>query len=177
MPQSLNNASLFLISTLFDLYLTVLVVRLILAWVKADYFNPVTRLIVQITNPVVIPLRKYIPTYSDVECSTLVLILVLEMIKYIIISLFFTGIPSISVLIIFSIRNAISLLLKTFFYAILINVILSWVQPGYSPLGQVTSQLSDPIMRPLRRVIPPVGGFDITPIPALLILQFLIMVI
>jgi YggT family protein len=177
MYESFNNATLFLITTIFNLYLTVLVVRLILAWARADYFNPITRFIVQITNPVIKPLRKAIPTYAGIEYSTLLFIILLEIIKNYLVGLFWMGVPAMSVLLIFSIRNTITLILSTFFYSILINAILSWINPGYSPLGQVLGQLSEPILRPLRRFIPPIAGFDITPIPALLILQFLIMAI
>jgi len=68
--------------------------------------------------------------------------------------------------------TTLKLILSTFFYAILFHAILSWIQPGYSPVSQILSQLSSPILRPLQRAIPPVAGFDLTPLFALIILQF-----
>jgi len=177
MYESFNNAGLFLITTLFNLYLTVLVVRLILAWSRADYFNPITRFIIQVTQPIIKHLRPILPNYHGIEFSTLVFIIALQILKNVLVGLFLMGIPAISVLLLFSLRDTLILILNTFFYAIFLQAILSWIQPGFSPLAQVLGQLSDPIMRPLRRIIPPVAGFDLTPIPALLGLQFLIMVI
>lgn len=177
MYESFNNASLFIVSALFNLYLTVLVIRLILAWERADYFNPITRFIIQITQPIIKPLRSVLPTYKGIEFSTVVVILVLQLLKDMVMSLLLIGMPPVSVLLLIAAKDSMLLLLNTFFYAIFLNAILSWVQPGFSPLGQVLEQLSRPIMQPLRRWIPPIGGFDLTPIPALLGLKFLIMVI
>ncbi len=174
MYQSLNNASLFLINSLFDLYLMVLCVRLILAYSRANYFNPITRFIIILTQPVIQPLRRYIPNYHGIEYSTLVFILVLATLKYLIISALFFSVPSMGLLLISAVFSSCKLMLNIFFYAILFGAILSFLTPGETPLSQVLSQLSAPILRPLQRLIPPVGGFDLSPIPALLILQVLI---
>lgn len=177
MYESFHNAGLFLINTLFNLYLAVLVVRLILAYARADYFNPITRFVINATQPIVKPVRAVLPNYAGIEFSTLVIIIVLEALKNVLISLLASGIPGILPLLIFSVRDTLLLVLNAFFYAIFFHAVLSWIQPGYSPLGQVLQQLSDPVMRPLRRLIPLVGGFDLTPIPALIIIELLIILI
>jgi YggT family protein len=177
MPGSLNNAVLFLINTLFDLYLFVLCIRLILAWSRADYFNPITRIIIQLTQPIIAPLRRLIPNYARIEFSTLFFIIVLEMIKIYLLSLLIMGGAPIAIIFLTAIQAFIRLVLNTFFYAIIVYVILSWISPGYSPLGQVLTQLSSPILRPCQRLIPPIGGLDLSPILALIALQFLMILL
>jgi YggT family protein len=177
MTGSLNNAILFLINTLFDLYLFVLCIRLILAWSRADYFNPITRIIIQLTQPVIAPLRRLIPNYARIEFSTLVFIICLEIIKIYLLSLILMGGAPIVVIFITAIEAFIRLVLNTFFYAIILHVIMSWISPGYSPLGQVLTQLSAPILRPCQRLIPPLGGLDLSPVLALIGLQFLMILL
>ncbi len=177
MSENFNNAGIFLIKSLFEMYLLVLMVRLILAYVHSNYFNPVTRLIINLTQPLVAPLRRVIPNYRRIEFSTLVIILLLELIKVSLLFMLNTGLPGILILIQIAVIESIKLLLQTFFYAILLQAIMSWFQPANTPATQILEQLSSPILRPLQRVIPPVSGFDISPIPALLILQLLIILL
>lgn len=177
MPGSISNAVIFLINTLFDLYLFVLGARLLLAWVRADYFNPITRFVIKMTDPIIARLKRFIPNRGNLEISTLIFILVLQIIKLSLISAIFDSMPPISSLILLTFASTLKLILSTFFYAILFYAILSWIQPGYSPVGQVLSQVSSPILRPLQRAIPPVAGFDLTPLFALILLQFIMMLI
>lgn len=171
MYQSLNNTGIFLINSIFDLYLMVLCVRLILAYSRANYFNPIIRLVITITQPVIAPLRRYIPNYNGIEFSTLLFMVILATVKYLLISALFFTPPSLGLLFIGAIFSCVKLILSIFFYSILFGAILSFLTPGETPLSQVLSQLSSPILRPLQRLIPPVGGFDLSPIPALLVLQ------
>lgn len=173
MYQSLNSTGLFLINSIFDLYLMVLCVRLILAYSRANYFNPITRFIIIMTQPVIAPLRRYIPNYHGIEYSTLTFIIALAMIKYLIISALFFSIPSAGILFVGAMLSSLKLILSIFFYAILFGAILSFLTPSSTPLSEVLSQIASPILRPFQKLIPPVGGFDISPIPALLILQVL----
>jgi len=175
--SALQNAGLFLINTLFDLYLFVLVVRLILAYNRADYFNPLTQVIIKMTQPIVAPLRRLVPNYRGIEFSTLIWIIVFEMIKFILLGLISVGFPTIMGLIVLAIGDALKTILSTFFYAIFLQAILSWFQQAYSPVHQLLNQITAPIMRPLRRIVPPISGFDITPIPALILLQLLIILL
>ena len=178
MNSSLSTAALYLVNTLFDLYLFALAFRLILAFERANYFNPITRFIITITQPIVGFLRKIFPTLGGIELSTLFFMIILEIIKYLLISLIMLGaIANPAMLVILALTDGLKLFLNIFFFAILIQAILSWVQMAPSPVTQVLNQLSAPIMRPLRAIIPSVGGFDITPIPALIILQLLIILI
>lgn len=173
MPTSLDNGTLFLISTLFDLYLMILGVRLILCWTRANYFNPLSQVIAKLTHPIIVPLRRIFPTYANIELATVIVMLLLEGIKFLLLSLLTMGIPHAAGIILLSLADMIKLVVNTFFYAILLQAILSWVQQNHSPLGELLSQITTPILRPLHRIIPPLGGLDITPIPAMILLQLI----
>ncbi|MDA8562107.1 YggT family protein [Gammaproteobacteria bacterium] len=177
MYQSLNNTGFFLINSIFDLYLMILCVRLILAYSKANYFNPITRFIIVLTQPVIAPVRQYIPNYKRLETSTLLFMLALSILKIAIISYLFSNIPSVQILIIAGFLECVKLILNTLFYSILIAAILSFFSPQETPLTQILSQITSPILRPFQRLIPPVSGFDLSPIPVLLLLQILIRLI
>ena len=174
--NTFNSALEFLINTIFDLYLFVLVVRMILVWVGANYFDPITQFIVKITDVIVRPTRRLLPTVRGIEIASIVIALLLNIIKFTLISLLSFGMPNLIGIIILSCGDLLQVVLQVFFYAILIQAILSWVQPQ-SPVNRLLYQITGPIMRPLHRIIPLVGGVDITPIPALIILQLLMMLI
>jgi len=177
MISSLNNTGAFLINTIFDLYLMVLAARLILAFSKANYFNPITRFVITLTQPIINPIRRVIPNYDGIEFSTLLVILVLQLIKFSLIGAMFITMPAFDSLLIISITSSIKLILTLLFYSIMISAIMSLLTPNQTPFTQVLYELSSPFLRPFQRMIPPVGGFDISPIPALLILQIFIRVL
>lgn len=170
------NAILFLISSLFDFYIVVLFMRLVLAWVGADYYHPMTQFVVKLTGFLVKPLKKVLPDIRGLETSTLVLIILVEIIKYFLITLFSFGMPNLLGLVILAIGDALRLMIETLSLALVLQVILSWVQPG-SPLYLVLAKFTSPMMRPIQKVIPPVAGIDISPVPAIIILQLLIIIL
>ncbi len=170
MSNTLHDALLFLINTLFDLYLFILVVRIILVYVRSNYFDPITQFVTKLTDFIVKPLRRLIPNIGRFETVTILLIIVIECIKFLIISSVSFGVPSLIGLLLLSIGDALKLVIQSFFYAIILQAILSWVQP-HSPMTQTLNQFTWPIMQPFRRLIPPIGGMDISPIPALIVLQ------
>jgi len=175
MSDTLRAALLFLVTTVFDLYLFILIIRIILAWVSADIYNPITQFVVKFTSFLVRPLKRYIPNFRDLECAAVVLVLVIEIIKFLLIAFLSFGFPNVFGLVILAIADTIKLSIETFFYAILLQAILSWIQPQ-SSINRILLQFTSPIMRPLQRIIPPIGGFDISPIPALILLQLLIII-
>ena len=170
MIPAFHTALIFLIDTLFNLYLFVLTIRLLLAWVHADYFNPFTQFIGQLTNVIVKPLRRYIHSTRRIEMATLLLIFVIECIKFFLVACIGFGLPHFYGLPILAVADMIALIIQVYTYAILLQIILSFIQP-YSDFMSVVLQLTSPMMSPLRRFIPLVGNIDITPIPALILLQ------
>lgn len=166
----------FIIGTAINLYLFVLVIRMILAYVGSNYFDPITQFIVRLTDPIVKPVRRFIPNYRRIEFSTLALIFAIDAIKFACIYLLTYGTSTFSGLIILSIGDLLNMVISALFYAILLQAIMSWVQP-MSPANRTLYQITSIIMNPLHRIIPPIGGIDITPIPAMIGLQFLLIVL
>lgn len=178
MPGPIQNAEIFLLNTLLDIYLLILMLRFILCWARADYYNPITQFIVKCTKPVVTPLRRFVPTVNNIEFSTLIVMLTLAALKFLLVGLIVIGIPKNPLgLILLSLGDTLKLFLNIFFYAIFLQAILSWVQQGYTPIVQLLNQLTSPIMRHIQPFIPPIGGFDLSPIAALILLQLLIIMV
>lgn len=168
----LGNPAEFLINTLFGLYILAIMLRFLLAWVRADFYNPVSQFLVKITNPVLMPLRRIIPSAGKVDTSSLVLMLVLQMISLGLI-LLMRGAPlDIGKLLIWSVAELFGLLLNIFLFAIFVQVILSWVNPGtYNPAVSLLYSITEPVLRPCRKLIPPVSGMDLSPLVALIAIQ------
>lgn len=170
------NAMLFLISTVFDFYTVVLIMRLVLAWVHADYHHPITQFVVKLTNPIIKPLKRVLPDIKGFEIATFIVILLVEACKYFVITILSFGLPNVIGLFILALGDAIRLVLQTLTLALILQVIMSWVQPN-SPVYDVLHKFTSPIIRPLQRVIPPVAGIDIAPLPAIIILQLLVIIL
>jgi len=168
------NPFVFLIDILFHLYTVVLMLRLILQWAKADFYNPVSQFIVKITNPLVKPLRKIVPGFFGIDFATLVLILALTTVKILIVySLSGYNLGG-SLLIITVLLDTVDLILNIFLFAIIIQAILSWVNPDpYNPVVALLNSLTWPILKHIRKLIPPISGFDISPIFAIIAIMFI----
>jgi len=179
MLDTIDNAFIFLIETLFNLYILILMLRMILQWVGAHFYNPVSQFIVKLTNPVVKPLRQILPPLKGVDLASMIILVALEFIKlFLVIWLKTQMLPGPIGLIIMAFGDILGVVLSVFFFAIIISVILSWVSPRqYNPLTEILHLITEPLLRPARKIIPPIAGFDISPIPVLIILQFLTMLI
>ena len=169
----MSSSLFYLVKALGDLYLLAFLLRFLLQWVRADFYNPFTQAIVQITNPLVRPATRLIPTSRSVDVPTLSVLVVLEGILTWFL-LYIGGIQSGSiapfpVLILF---RLISLTLWFYSVSILIYVILSWVGPrGRHPIAAVLADLNEPILRPARRILPTIAGLDLSPLLVLIIVQ------
>ncbi len=170
--SAMNDALRFLIETCFQLYLTLLAVRVLLAYAGANYFDPFTQFIAKGSDRIVKPLRSAIPNVAGIEISTLLIMYVLCCVKIFIISaLYAFPIREISILLI-GLADFLAIFINTLKYAILIQVLMSWMQPNSSS-SYILHKVTSPLLNPIQRVIPPVGGMDISPIPALILLQLL----
>lgn len=166
------QATQFLVSTLFDLYLMVCILRVWLQLVRADFYNPVSQFVVKVTNPVVIPLRRIIPGFGGIDWAGVVLVYLVAFAKLSALQVLFgNGFPA-AVIAIASIFAAIKELFLIVFWVTVIRAILSWVSQGYNPIEALLVQLTDPLLRPIRKVIPPVGGLDLSLLVFLIALQF-----
>lgn len=174
MGSPITNASFFLISTLFDLIIFLFLIRFILAGVHANYFNPLTTVIDRLTKRVVKPIKRIAPSYRNFETASLLIVFILEIIKFYLLATIMYGSPNISGVVVLSVADILKNIVNIYFWAIIIQALLSWVSPGYTPLAELLAKITWPLVRPVHRLIPPIGGIDITPIPILLGLQLII---
>ena len=165
----LGNTLTFIIETISGLYILIVLLRFILQYMRADFYNPLSQFIVKVTQPLLRPMRRYIPGYSGLDLSALVLMLVLQSLEILLVNMITgqpTGFAGLGVL---AIAKLFMLTSYVFMFSIFILVILSWIQPqGYNPLVGMMQTLADPLMRPARRLIPPMGGLDLSPLVVLL---------
>jgi len=167
-----GNAASFLISTIFGFLVLAALLRLMLAWIRADFYNPVSQFVVKVTNWAVLPLRRMIPAMGKLDSGVLVFLFGAQIIELVLIALVSGfGINPIG-LPIWALGELIGLVILVFIVSIFIEVILSWVKPGsYNPMTDIIMRMNQPILNPIRRALPDTGGFDLSPIVALIALQ------
>ncbi len=168
----INDAAIFIIQTLGSLYLLIVLMRFILQLVRANFYNPLCQFVVKATQPLLKPLRRIIPSLFGLDMSSLVLALLLQILLFAVI-LMLNGYQAFTVLLLpWALIGIFSLFLKIIFWAMIISVILSWVAPGSrSPGAELVSQITEPVLAPFRRLIPNLGGLDISPIFAFIAIQ------
>ena len=174
----LSNAGTFLIHTIFGLLILVFMLRLLMQLVRADFHNPVSQFIVKVTNPVLRPLRRFIPGMLGIDMASVLVLLVLQAVELLLTGLVLgVSIPPVS-LVALSVAELLDLTLKVFLFSLIIQVILSWVNPnGHNPVSIILYSLNEPLLRPARRLIPPISGFDLSPMVVIVFLQLCSMLI
>ena len=175
----LNMAAIYIVQTLGSLYLLIVLLRFILQLVRADFYNPLSQVIVRATKPLLMPLRRIIPGWGGIDFASLVLALILQLVLMaIIIKLMGFALPGILQLLAWSLVAITALFLKVFFFALIISVILSWVAPGSAnPAAMLVNQLCEPVLAPIRKILPSLGGLDLSPIFAFIALNLLQMLV
>lgn len=156
----------YLIQTVLSLYLLVMLLRFLLRAVQADFYNPVSQFVVKATNPALAPLRRLLPPVGRLDLAALVASVVLQALGIILILLLNgIGLPGITLIIAWSAVGVVGLLINIYFFALLAMIILSWVAGGSRhPAILLIHQITEPVMAPVRRVLPPMGGIDFSPI-------------
>ncbi len=177
--NNLSMAGVYVVQTLGSLYLLIVLLRFIFQLVRADFYNPLSQFIVRATQPLVVPLRKVIPGLRGVDFASLVLAIIVQVVLMaIIVKLMGYALPGIVQLLVWSLVGVTALFLKIFFFALIISVILSWVAPGsHNPAAQLVHQLCEPILAPIRKILPSLGGLDLSPIFAFIALRLLDMLL
>lgn len=172
--QYFAASAIFLIQTVFGLYILAVMLRLILQWLRADFYNPVSQFIVKVTNPPLKPLRRIIPGWGGIDLASVLLLIVLQMAELYLINIALGRAVGPTTLFVVAVSELLSLVINVFIGAILIQVILSWVAPGsYNPLIGLVHRIAEPVLMPARRIIPPFSGIDLSPLLALVVLQLL----
>jgi len=167
------TALLYIVRTLLSLALFVVLIRLLLQWARADFRNPLCQAVVRLTNPLVLPLRRVLPPIGKVDTASVVAVVLVASVEVLILDglrgLAFPGVLQFAQDVSLEIAH---MLLQTYLFAIFLYAVLSLIAPGgYSPLQSVLTSLSEPVLRPIRRLIPAVAGLDLSPLWAIILIQ------
>ena len=174
----MTDPAIFIIDSVFSLYILAVMLRFLLQWSRAEFYNPISQFLVKITHPVLKILRRYIPPVGKIDTSSIVLALSLQMVadfSVLYLKGFSIGIGALALL---SFGNLISMMINVFIYAVFARAILSWLNPGsFNAASSVLHSLTEPLLDTCRKFIPDFGGIDLSPLAALMLLQLAKMVI
>lgn len=161
----LTDPIVFLVRTLLGLYTAVVLLRFLLQWARADFYNPVSQFVVKTTTPVLRPFRQLVPGYARMDLAALVLAWLVKSLELAIVALI--ALPDRNPLGAFAwaLPELVNLAINILLFAVFIRAILSWINPDpYHPVARLLDSLTEPVMRPAQRALPPVGGLDLSPV-------------
>ena len=166
------QALVFIVNVVLGLYTAAVLLRFLLQWVRADFYNPICQAIVKISNPLLLPLRRIVPGWHGLDFAALVLAVILQAANVILV-LLLVGLPLAAPWVIWwLLLKIVFVLVNLYFVTILVEAVLSWTNPSpRNPLVGLLWSLNAPLLRPARRLIPPIGGLDLSPLVVLILLQ------
>ncbi len=169
------QAAHYLISTLIGLYIIAVALRFLLQLVRADFYNPVSQLLVKITTPALLPLRRLLLNFARIDGASLVLMLLLQILEIGLAHLLLDRpLPSLPGLLVLAVAELVRLFIYMYIVIIFIQALSSWIHPGaYNPITVLLYKLSEPLLRPVRRHVPPVAGVDFSALIVLIALPLL----
>jgi len=172
------SALIYIIQSLLTLALFVVLARLFLQWARADFRNPICQAVVRLTNPLVVPLRRVLPPMGKIDTASVVAVVLVAIVEVVIItSLSGFTLDPLLVLRLAALeiaRNA----LWFYFYAIFLYALISMIAPGaYTPFHSLLTSLCEPVLQPIRRLIPPIAGIDLSPLWAGIAIQALLILL
>ena len=174
----MTDPAIFLIDTLFSLYILAIVLRFLFQWTRADFYNPISQFLVKITHPPLKIIRRFVPSIGKIDTSSIVLALAIQMLADFSILALKGVMVSITALIILSFSQLLSLLINVFIFAVFARAILSWFDSGnYNSASSLLHSLTEPLLNMCRKAIPDLGGIDLSPLVALVVLQLAKMMI
>jgi len=173
-----SDAATLLIQTLFGLYILVVLLRFLLQLVRADFYNPVSQFIVKATQPPLGTLRRIVPGLGGIDVAALLLMFLLQCIEIWLLLIIHGKPPSAAGIGILAVAELLQLTIYLFFFCIIVQVVLSWVNPhAHNPITVLISRINEPLLRPARRLLPPFSGIDLSPLLVLIVLQLAIILI
>ncbi len=174
----MTNPIIFIIDTVFSLYILAIVLRFLFQWTRADFYNPISQFLVKMTHPPLKLFRRFVPSIGKIDTSSILLALTLQMLADFSILALKGVMVSIPALIILSFSQLVSLFINVFVFAVFARAILSWFDPGnYNPATSLLHSITEPLLSLCRKVIPDLGGMDLSPLAALVFLQLAKMMI
>lgn len=170
---------LFVLDSLTGLVVGAFVLRLLLQWARTDFRHPLARAVLQITNPLVLPLRRLLPPLGRVDTAAVLAVVVVQALRHALLAALTLGaMPSIGALLLDSLLSLIDTILLLYMVLLMVSVVLSWVSPaGPHPMAGIISQLIRPLLRPFQRALPTLGALDLSPLFLMLTLQVLRMLL
>ncbi len=173
MLSAINNTILFLVQVIFNIYMITLLVRILLESARVNYYNPVIQFLLTITNPTVKPVGKFISYYKNINSAAIIVLFITGIVKLSIIVWLKANVLANPIgLAVWTSGELINLLINIYFYAILFGAILSWIAPHtQNPAVDIIARLTDPVLQPFRKIIPPIANIDISPLVAMVCLQ------
>ena len=168
----MNNPLIFILDTLFDVVCFLFLARFILQASRANYNNPISQGIVKATDPVLRPIRMLVPSYRNLDFSALLAAWLIKILSHALsIGIASEYMPAPAYLIGIGLFDMLRLLLTVYWFALIIIIVLSFVAPGtYHPAAELLAQVTEPVLAPARRLIPPLGGLDFSPILVFMVL-------
>lgn len=170
MNQAMSGAGFFIVQTVLTLFTFAVLARFIVQAVRADFYNPICQAVVKITDPVLKPIRRVLPGTGGIDFAALLVAIALQVI---LLMLLYRGIPAATAFIVAPFR-LLTLVFDIYFWSLLIVVILSWVAPmSRHPGATLLHQITEPLLAPIRRFIPPVGGLDFSILAVFVLLMII----
>jgi YggT family protein len=161
MTQNFAGAGVFLIQTFMGIYFILIMVRFLMQVSRVDFYNPLCQGIIKITDPAIKPLRKFIPTVRGIDFATLLVGFIVQLLAIVLIMLILGGSPFMPIYIAWVLLGMFSIIFDIYFFALLVMVISSWVAPHSNhPALNLVNQITEPLTRPARKLLPPMGGID-----------------
>lgn len=175
----LGEAGRLIIETIFGLYLLCVLLRFLFQLFRADFRNPISQFLVKVTNPPLKLFRRVIPGLGGIDIASLVLAFIVAVVKIYLVYLLFSKVPAPGGVAVLAIAEILKLIIYILIVAIIIRIVLSWIQPQGSanPLVGLLYSVTEPVMAPARRIIPAIGGLDLSPIVVFLVLQLVLLLV
>jgi len=168
----MTQALYFIVKALTQLFLLLYLLRFWLPLVQADFRNPVAQGVLRLTSPLIIPVRRFVPSIGKIDTAVILVTYAIQYLVVLVLLLIGQRMAGPLLIAITSVLELCILSFNLFFFAILIKIILSWVAPqGYNPIGAIAGSMAEPVLSPFRRLIPPIGGLDVSPILAIVLLK------
>jgi YggT family protein len=165
----------FLVRAIADLVLGAFLLRWLLAVLRADFRNPLVQSLHRLTNPVILPLRRLLPSIGKTDTATVVALIAFALVRSAILTVIYGyGLDSFGALAVGAFLVLVRMLLWIFLGAVFLSALLSWVADPYNPFSRLLVEVADPILQPIRRTLPLIGGLDLSPLVAILLLQLAI---
>ncbi len=166
------QALYFIVKTLTQLYLLLLLLRFWLPWLRADFRNPIAQGILRFTSPLIVPVRRLLPSVGRIDTATMLVTFVLQFLTIFALLALFGRAVAPGLIALAAVLELAILSLNLFFFAVIVKIVLSWVAPHtYNPITALVATIAEPILKPFRRIIPSVGGLDISPVLVIILLQ------